>query len=87
METLFSWLHLSDMHFGHGDASALWDQRRVVAAMAVDIAGIGKTSVPHPDVIVVTGDIAFSGGTRPRSGGAESDEYQQSDQWLRQVAS
>ena len=57
-ETLFGWIHLSDIHFGHGDASHGWDQDLVMAALRRDIAG--KPAPVRVDAIFVTGDIAFA---------------------------
>ena len=41
MKSLFTWLHLSDIHIGHGDVSHQWDQRLVLRAMEDD------TKSPH----------------------------------------
>lgn len=77
-ETLFGWVHLSDIHFGHGDTSNRWDQELVLRALERDIAA---RPVPvRIDAVLVTGDIAFSGG------GLSADEYQKADKWLREVA-
>lgn len=76
--TLFGWVHLSDIHFGHGDTSNRWDQELVLRTLERDIAA---RPVPvRIDAVLVTGDIAFSGG------GLSADEYQKADKWLREVA-
>lgn len=72
---LFAWIHISDLHFGHGDASHGWDQQLVTAALRKDVSAIIDTGVPVPDAILVTGDIAFSGDTRTRPDGLPSQEY------------
>jgi 3',5'-cyclic AMP phosphodiesterase CpdA len=74
-EALFRWIHISDIHFGHGDASHGWDQELVMAALRRDIAAM---SVDLPvDAILVTGDIGFSGA------GRSQDEYERAAGWLR----
>jgi len=81
---LFSWLHLSDIHFGHGDDSHRWSQKRIIADLSSDVAGLlatapnaGADSLGKPDVIFVTGDIAFKGGV---------EEYAEARIWLLQLA-
>ena len=32
-----SWIHLSDLHFGHGDAHHRWDQQLVLDELSQDI--------------------------------------------------
>lgn len=64
MQPLVSWLHLSDIHFGHGDAGYGQDQALVLDALLRDLPrAIAHAGAP-PDLLLVTGDIAFSGGTR-----------------------
>lgn len=78
---LVSWLHLSDLHFGHGSVGHRYNQQRVLAALAQDVrAQIQGGTLPRPDLILVTGDIAFSGGdlNRPPVG----DEYDHAAAWL-----
>ena len=79
-ETLFSWIHLSDIHVGHGDRDKPhgWNQKLVMQALRKDIA-----AMPGPeriDTILVTGDIAFSGD------GLADDEYARAKAWLLEVA-
>lgn len=55
----FSWLHLSDLHFR---VSQAWSQDVVLKALLEDIHS--RYSGPNrPDVIFITGDIAYSGAT------------------------
>lgn len=82
MKPLISWLHLSDIHFGHGSAAHGWDQQLVLSCLQADLAQVRAQGVPSPELILVTGDIAFSGATRVRDGQAESTEYQEASQWL-----
>jgi len=62
---LFSWLHLSDLHFGHGDKTYGWDQKTVLSLLLQDVrkALTDWPELPRPQAILLTGDIAFSGGT------------------------
>src|SRR3569832_1580209 len=73
-ETLFGWVHVSDIHFGHGDASHGWDQRLVLAALRRDIKAISAST--RVDARFVTGDIACSGA------GRSADEYDRAREWL-----
>jgi len=69
-----TWIHLSDLHFGQGrEATPRFDQKLVTSAIVRDaemVAGqLGK-----PDLVFVTGDVAFS---------ASADkEYQAAADWL-----
>jgi len=81
-DVLFSWLHLSDIHIGHGDTAHGWDQQLVLQALHDDAAAlIREESVPRPQVVFVTGDISFSGATR------QIDEYSDARRWLLSIAS
>ena len=51
------WLHISDLHLREGEA---WSQDRVLSSMLEDIAS-RYSGMNSPDLIFVTGDIAFSG--------------------------
>ena len=82
MAPLFSWVHLSDIHFGHGTPMQVWDQRAIVLAMRADIAKVAGSSYPRPDALLVTGDIAFSGGSVTRPGPSSLPEYEEARQWL-----
>jgi predicted MPP superfamily phosphohydrolase len=72
---LLTWIHLSDIHFGHGDASYGWDQRLVLQALLKDL--VEQCQHRHrADIVFVTGDIAFSG---------KPEQYVQARAWLDQV--
>lgn len=77
-EPLFSWVHLSDIHVGHGGAEHQWDQRIVLDAIRDDLATLADR--PSIDAILVTGDVAFSGAGRSK------DEYERAATWLDGVA-
>jgi hypothetical protein len=81
METLFRWIHLSDIHVGHGDAEHGWDQKLVMDALRRDIAAQVKKDHSPIDAIFVTGDIAFSGA------GRSPTEYAEAKAWLLALAS
>jgi hypothetical protein len=66
---LFRWLHLSDIHVGHGDAAHGLDQRLVLDSLRRDVSG-------SADAILVTGDVAFSGADR------SATEYTRAREWL-----
>ena len=70
-ESLFSWLHISDLHFGqpHRDPLKLIRDQLLRAAQEHDLYGI-----PPPDAIFVTGDVTYSGA---------SEDYAQATTWLK----
>ncbi len=74
---LLTWLHLSDLHFGHGPAQHGWDQVIVLDTLRTTVEEyLGSGKWPRIDLILVTGDIGFSGG------GKTGDEYQRASEWL-----
>jgi calcineurin-like phosphoesterase family protein len=76
-ESLFTWLHLSDIHIGHKDISHSWDQALVLDALRRDIAEQISRGIPAPDAILVTGDISFSG---------TAEQYKTARTWLLDLA-
>lgn len=77
-EVLFSWLHLSDIHIGHGGAAHGWDQEMVLDALARDVEKLHKDKLtPAPRAILVTGDVAFSG---------KPEQYDKARTWLERIA-
>lgn len=74
---LFSWIHLSDIHFGHGTPGHRWDQEIVLKALAADAKTQAGGQYPSPQAILITGDIAFSGA------GLSADEYERAEAWLK----
>lgn len=80
MDTLFRWIHLSDIHTGHGDKAYGWDQGLVLAEIVRDIARQRKAQPDPPiDAVLVTGDIANTGA------GRNATEYDDAAAWLRHV--
>src|SRR4030095_12006541 len=75
-EVLFTWLHLSDIHFGHGPVSHRWDQKLVLKALSDDLTRLSDRGIPKPDAILITGDIAFSGAKL---------EYGEAAIWIEQI--
>lgn len=72
---IFSWLHLSDIHFGHGDEYWGWDQKHVLTSLIQDVQKrVG--SRPNPGTVFITGDIAFSGAT------VNESEYLLAKNWI-----
>jgi predicted MPP superfamily phosphohydrolase len=87
-ETLFAWVHLSDIHVGHGDPSHRWDQQLVLQEIARDVATAPRAGlgIPAPQAILVTGDVAFSGNGVVRAPDTESREYARARAWLLEMA-
>ncbi len=77
---LYSWIHLSDIHFGQGDITTGIDQADVLQKLLQDITEfLPRTNITVQSVLV-TGDIAFSGATKSRN------EYKSAAIWLSSVA-
>ncbi|WP_437658711.1 metallophosphoesterase [Sorangium sp. So ce1182] len=74
---LFSWIQLSDIHVGHGGAAHRWDQQLVFRALCRDIGVALDEGCPVPDVLLVTGDVAFS---------ATEEQYATASVWLSDAA-
>ena len=53
-----TWLHLSDLHFKESDA---YNMDVVLGAFLQDVPRLVAEDGLHPDFLMVTGDIAFSG--------------------------
>lgn len=60
MTDVVSWVHISDLHFGHGGARTRFDQAGVVRGIVRD-CDIVRRQIGTPDFVFLTGDIAFSG--------------------------
>jgi FHA domain/Calcineurin-like phosphoesterase len=75
MEPIFTWIHLSDLHFGQDEGAHGWDQALVLRALRDDLAAQARRH--RVDAVFVTGDIAFDG--RP-------EQYAEARTWLREVA-
>ena len=74
---VWAWLHLSDIHVGHGNAAERADQERVLSQLPIDAQLLIESgAVPQPDAILVTGDIGASGAA------LASDEYERASTWL-----
>jgi hypothetical protein len=74
---VWAWLHLSDIHAGHGNAAWRADQKIVLDRLVDDVRRlVAESRVPVPDAILVTGDIAFSGNAR------DPHEYDRAAAWL-----
>lgn len=68
-----TWIHISDLHFGHGkEAEKRFDQAAVTQAIVRDAALVAE-ELGAPDYIFITGDIAFS---------AKEKEYEAAGKWL-----
>lgn len=80
---VFSWIHLSDIHFGQKSERAESEQNRILHHLKEDI--IKRSHDFAPDVIFVTGDVANRGGAFPREEGKEG-EYKLAKNWLEELA-
>lgn len=76
MDPLFCFLHLSDIHFRHGDAGHQANQELVLARLLEAVESHEGLGIPSPEVILLTGDIAFSGNSK------YPDEYAQARRFL-----
>jgi 3',5'-cyclic AMP phosphodiesterase CpdA len=75
-----TWLHLSDIHFGHGRRYAAAERDDVLEALLEDVLDLrGRARIPPVDQIVVSGDIAYSGGALLAS------EYEDARRYLLRV--
>lgn len=80
-KTIFSWLHVSDLHFGHGSNSHGWDQEIVLAQLIEDVqAQLPTLAIAPLRAIFVTGDVGFSGDSAQHAGGLS--EYEAAQTWL-----
>lgn len=70
-------LHLSDIHFKNGEVGSPMDQDHHVRTVLLrDLRQQCKTIGATPDVVLVSGDIAYAGDT---------DEYNFAQTWLEEV--
>jgi tetratricopeptide (TPR) repeat protein len=79
---LFNWLHLSDIHFGHGTASDRWDQTLVLNELLKDVGNSLKNGFPKPHVVLITGDIANTGDSIIPQENLEFIEYREAGKWI-----
>ena len=54
-----------------------WDQKLVLQALSDDVGRLADRGIPQPDIVLITGDIAFSGAQQ---------EYEGAAIWLQQIA-
>lgn len=82
-ETLFSWVHLSDLHALRGEPWNRHGQDFVLRALEEDIHdAVEKKWCPAPRALLFTGDA----GDAATNGGAVEGEYEQAAQHLRNLA-
>lgn len=79
-KVLWSWIHMSDIHVGHADATYGYDQKLVLDELCQDVPKVCQGSALSPDAILVTGDVAFGGGCRTPT------EYVDAKEWLEHLA-
>jgi predicted MPP superfamily phosphohydrolase len=69
---LWAWLHLSDIHFGHGSDPYQADQKDLTTYIPSDVTEVlASGEVPAPVAILLTGDVGTTGGAMPGSGDKE----------------
>ncbi|MFZ1829355.1 MAG: SUMF1/EgtB/PvdO family nonheme iron enzyme [Candidatus Competibacteraceae bacterium] len=73
---MLTWLHISDIHFGHGREARHRVDQKIVCDEILGDAGEVVQKLGPPDLILVTGDIAFK---------ADPKEYEQAMQWLERL--
>lgn len=71
-----TWLHISDIHFGHGKEARHRVDQKIVCDEIVKDAEQVVQDLGSPDLVLVTGDIAFK---------ADPKEYEQAMQWLERL--
>ncbi|MBK7829236.1 metallophosphoesterase [Nannocystis sp.] len=77
MTTYLTWLHISDLHFCAPWTA--WRSDRLLASLAADLAALESKHGLRPDLVFVTGDVAF-GQIRDVSGLCMADQYENA--WL-----
>jgi len=76
-DSLFTYLHLSDMHFGLPNVGDRHNQSIVLAAFRDEFANLTRKGLPQPDVVFITGDIAWAGKT---------SDYNDASTWFDEIA-
>lgn len=74
MADTLTWLHLSDLHFGHGREARHRVDQQIVCDEILRDAGEVAAQLGPPDLIFITGDIAFKADP--------VQEYPHAAQWL-----
>jgi tetratricopeptide (TPR) repeat protein len=86
-EILWAWVHLSDIHVGHGDAQHRANQPLVLESLRDDLQhAVKEAGLQGLNAILVTGDVGFSGDTRELEKGKAPLEYERAREWLKAVA-
>jgi 3',5'-cyclic AMP phosphodiesterase CpdA len=79
---IYSWIHLSDIHFNHGTAHDKLDQALVLEKLRQDLQNATHRGISSINSIFVTGDISSTGG-KDNSGSNDIDaEYNKAKTWL-----
>lgn len=77
-DLLFSWLHLSDIHLTPRDNKKRAHQELVMAQLLQDLREQRRRAItPAPEMVFLTGDIAYHGGS-----GEHSGEYARALEWI-----
>jgi len=81
-KVLFSWIHISDIHFLHGGIKDHVSQEMILKALINDINDVTNNidlEIPKPDAIFLTGDIAYSGAEQ------EKKEYETAGKCIKAI--
>src|SRR5512139_2654683 len=69
-----TWVHISDIHFGQGAARSLAERSEIREALIEDICSLAQR-IPEIDQIIVSGDIAYSGGALSQQEYTEAQRF------------
>ena len=81
MSRLLTWLHVSDIHFGDGTRKHRFDKSLVLERLLDDVEWVQENLAVVPDVLFITGDIAFSAATK------SATEYTDARSWIARLLS
>ncbi len=78
-KSIFTWVHLSDIHATYKDYNKSSEQGLVLDELRNDVPQFADSKDLHPDAVFITGDIANSGGVK------SSHEYAIAGEWIDKV--
>lgn len=74
---VLTWLHVSDIHFGHGQEARHRVDQKITCDEILRDAECMATHLGPPDLVFITGDVAFKGDPQK--------EYPQASEWLEKL--
>ena len=84
---IYSWVHLSDIHFNHGSVHNQLDQILVLEKLRQDIINANNRGISKINAIYITGDIATTGDNNCDDLNDISSEYNKAKSWLTDLCS